>query len=93
MRATHEVQVWNHKGSWRTRCYACEVIGRHPAPGSFADAGRMERTVVLKLDVAWKALGFKSRMAFLRDAMLAYLRNQVGAEARAAADAIEAEGF
>ncbi len=39
MSATHEVQVWNHKGAWRTRWYACEVIGRHPAPGSFAAAG------------------------------------------------------
>jgi len=39
MRATHEVQVWNHKGSQRTRWYACEVIGHHPAPRSFADAG------------------------------------------------------
>ncbi len=53
----------------------------------------MERTVVAKLDAAWKALGFKSRMAFLRDAMVAYLREQEGAEANAAADAIEAEGF
>jgi len=32
-------------------------------------------------------------MAFLRDAMVAYLRDQEGAEANAAADAIEAEGF
>lgn len=39
MRTTHEVQVWNHKGSQRTRWYACEVIGRQPAPRSFADAG------------------------------------------------------
>ena len=39
MRATHEVQVWNHKGSWRTRWYACEVVGHHPAPRSFVDAG------------------------------------------------------
>jgi len=39
MRATHEVQVWNHKGSWRTRWYACAVIGRHPAPRSFVVAG------------------------------------------------------
>lgn len=39
MRATHEVQVWNHKGPWRTRWYACEVIWCHPAPGSFAAAG------------------------------------------------------
>jgi len=53
----------------------------------------MERTVVAKLDAAWKALGFKSRMAFLRDAMVAYLRDQEGTEATAAADAIEAEGF
>lgn len=53
----------------------------------------MERTVVVKLDAAWKALGYKSRMAFLRDAMVAYLRDQEGAEANAAADAIEAEGF
>lgn len=53
----------------------------------------MERTVVARLDAAWKALGFKSRMAFLRDAMVAYLRDQEGAEAGAAADAIEAEGF
>ncbi len=42
MRATHEVQVWNHKGSWRTRWYACEVIGRHPAPTSFVDGGLVE---------------------------------------------------
>ncbi len=53
----------------------------------------MERTVVAKLDAAWKALGFKSRMAFIRDAMVAYLRDQEGADATAAADAIEAEGF
>lgn len=53
----------------------------------------MERTVVAKLDAAVKALGFKSRTAFLRDAMVAYLRDQEGAEACAAADAIEAEGF
>ena len=39
MNATHEVQVWNHKGSLTTRWYACEVIGRHPAPESFANAG------------------------------------------------------
>jgi len=42
MRATHEVQVWNHKGSRRTRRYACEVIGNHPAPRSFAAAGRTD---------------------------------------------------
>lgn len=53
----------------------------------------MERTVVAKLDTAWKALGFKSRMAFIRDAMVAYLRNEDGQEAKAAADAIEAERF
>jgi len=39
MHATHEVQVWNHKVSGRTRWHACEVIGSHPAPRSFADAG------------------------------------------------------
>lgn len=39
MRATHEVQVWNHKRSWRTRWYACAVIGRHPAPRPFVVAG------------------------------------------------------
>lgn len=39
MRATHEVQAWNHKGSWRTRWHACEVIGRHPAPHSWLAAG------------------------------------------------------
>ncbi len=53
----------------------------------------MDRTVVAKLDTAWKALGFKTRMAFIRDAMVAYLRDHEGAEANAAADAIEAEGF
>lgn len=53
----------------------------------------MGRPVVAKLDAAWKALGFKSRMAFLRDGMVAYLRGQEGAEANAAADALEAEGF
>ena len=39
MNATHEVQVWNHKGSWRTRWYACQVIGTHPAPESHVRAG------------------------------------------------------
>lgn len=53
----------------------------------------MARTVVAKLDAAVKALGFKSRMAFFRDAMVAYLRDQEGAEATAAAAAIEDEGF
>lgn len=53
----------------------------------------MERTVVAKLDAAWKALGFKNRMAFIRDAMVAYLRNEDGQEPKAAADAIEVEGF
>jgi hypothetical protein len=51
----------------------------------------MGRPVVAKLDAAWKALGFKSRMAFLRDVMVAYLRDQEGGDARAAADAIEAD--
>ena len=53
----------------------------------------MEREVAAKLDTAWKALGFKSRMAFLRDAMVTYLRDEDLPEATAAADAIEAEGF
>lgn len=35
----HQVQVWNHKGSHRTRWYACQVIGRHPAPHDFAAQG------------------------------------------------------
>jgi len=39
MNATHEVQVWNHKESRRTRWYVCEVIGRHPAPSSWSAAG------------------------------------------------------
>ena len=39
MNATHEVQVWNHRESRRTRWYACEVIGRHPAPSSWLAAG------------------------------------------------------
>jgi len=49
MRATHEVQVWNHQGSRRTRWYACEVIGRHPAPRSFAEAGRTGEWVDVRL--------------------------------------------
>ena len=49
MTATHEVQVWNHKGSWRTRWYACEVIGCHPAPRSFADAGFSDDWPIVRL--------------------------------------------
>ena len=40
--ATHQVQVWNHRGSWRTRWYACEVIGRRPPSQSFIAAGLTE---------------------------------------------------
>ena len=39
MSATHEVQVWNHKGTRRTRWYACDVIGRRVAPRSWLEAG------------------------------------------------------
>jgi len=39
MNATHEVQVWNHKGSWRTRWYACEVVGRRVAPPAWQKVG------------------------------------------------------
>ena len=49
MGATHEVQVWNHRESRRTRWYACEVIGSHPAPRSFADAGQTADWPVVRL--------------------------------------------
>jgi hypothetical protein len=39
MHTAHEVQVWNHRGSRRTRWFACEVIGRRPASRSFVAAG------------------------------------------------------
>ena len=39
MNATHRVEVWNHKGSRRTRWYACEVIGRRAPSPSFVAAG------------------------------------------------------
>jgi len=35
----HQVQVWNHKGSRRTRWYACQIVGRHPAPHDFVAQG------------------------------------------------------
>jgi len=54
----------------------------------------MARTVVVKLDEAVKELGYKSRMAlFIRDALVAYLRQDATDTAMAATDAIEAEGF
>jgi hypothetical protein len=49
MRATHEVQVWNHRQSSRTRWYACEVVGRLPAPSSFATAGLTADWPVVRL--------------------------------------------
>lgn len=35
---THQVQVSDHKTKG-TRWYACEVIGRHPAPTDFVKQG------------------------------------------------------
>lgn len=49
MNATHEVQVWNHNGSRRTRWYACEVIGCHPAPRSFAANGNAAEWPIVRL--------------------------------------------
>lgn len=49
----------------------------------------MERTVVAKLDAAWKALGFKSRSAFIRLALIDKLRAIGGPDADAAANVLE----
>ena len=51
----------------------------------------MARTVVVKLDAAVKELGYGSRMAFIRDALVACLRLGDDETAIAAADAIEGE--
>ena len=53
----------------------------------------MGSPVVGRLDEAVKALGYKSRMAFIRDALVSRLRQHDSDVTRRAADAIEAEGF
>ena len=60
MNATHEVQVWNHKGSWRTRWYACEVIGRHPAPSSWLSAGLTPPLAALLYCALWAMIALSS---------------------------------